>query len=127
MKVKTSVSRLIFKENVLNDDIREFMEKKHICNFWCYKAEVLDIDELELIDSYPTTSSCSIDCPGYWYANELYDKVHELTNFMCGDREDMDVEIIEPGYPCDIPYADKPFETVEEFHRWMIEKGKDSV
>ena len=129
MKVKTSVSRLVYKNNILNDDIREFMDKKNISNFYCYKSEILEIDEEEIVNSYLNAfpRPCSTDEPGYWYANELYDKIKNLTRFVGGDKQDMNYEIVEPGYPWDIPWTDRIFETVDEFHKWMLVEGKNNI
>ena len=127
MKIRTSVSRIVFRDYILDDNIIEFMEKNNIYSFRYNKTEILDINEEQIIESYLKAFPNSKDEPDYWYANELYDKVQNLTLFIGGDKQDMNFEIAEPGYPCDIPRADRIFKTVDEFRRWMLEKGKNNI
>lgn len=127
MKIQTKVSKNVFKDNILNDDIVDFMDRNGITNFWYEKTELLDIDEEEIINSYLHACPNSICGPGYWYTNKVYDQVHNLTHFIGGDKEDMTYEIVEPGYPYDIPWADTVFETVDEFRAWMLKEGKNNI
>lgn len=125
MKVQTSVSRIVNREWILDDDIRKFMEKRNQLSLTYDRKEILEINEEDIVNSYLNKRGHSInDEAGYWYANQLYDMVHDHTELMFGDKEDMCFEIIEPGYPCDIPWSDRVFENVEEFHKWMIEEGE---
>lgn len=126
MKVKTSVGRIVDREWILNDDIRRFMEKRNYSSLTYDRTEILDIDEEDIVNSYLHKCEYPVDGDeaGYWYANQLYDMVHNQTKLMHGDKEDMCFEIIEPGYPCDIPWANKVFKNVDEFHKWMIEEGE---
>ena len=125
MKVRTSVGRIVDREWILNDDIRQYMKKRNYSSLTYDRTEVLDISEEDIVKSYLNKREYSIDSEaGYWYANQLYDMVHNQTKLMRGDKEDMCFEIIEPGYPCGIPWSDRVFENVEEFHKWMIEEGK---
>lgn len=125
MKVQTSVSRIVNREWILDDDIREFMEKRNQLSLIYDRKEILEISEEDIVNSYLNRRGYSInDEAGYWYANQLYDMVHSQTELMFGDKEDMSFEIIEPNYPCNIPWADRVFQTVEEFHKWMIEEGE---
>lgn len=127
MKVRTSVSRVIYRDYIINDNIIEFMEKNNIHSFKYIDTEILDINEKEIVESYLKTFPNSTDEPGYWYANKLYDKVQNLTQFTGGDKQDMNYEIVEPGYPWDIPWTDRIFKTVDEFHKWMLEEGKNNI
>ena len=125
MKVRTSVSRIVNREWILDDDIRQYMEKRNCLSLTYDRTEILDISEEDIVKSYLNKCESSISSEaGYWYANQLYDMVHNQTKLMHGDKEDMCFEIIEPGYPCDIPYSDRVFGNVEEFHKWMIEEGE---
>ena len=125
MKVRTSVGRIVDREWILNDDIRQYMKKRNYSSLTYDRTEVLDISEEDIVRSYLNKRKHSIDSEaGYWYANQLYDMVHNQTELMRGDKEDMCFEIIEPGYPCDIPWSDRVFENAEEFHKWMIEEGE---
>lgn len=125
MKVRTSVSRIVYREWILNDNIREFMKKSNCLSFTYDKTEILEISEEDIVKSYLNEREYSVDGePGYWYANHLYDMVHNQTKLMRGDKEDMCFEIIESGYPCDIPWSDRVFENVEQFHKWMLEEGE---
>lgn len=125
MKVRTSVSRIVNREWILDDDIRQYMEKRNCLRLTYDKTEILDISEEDIVKSYLNKRESSISSEaGYWYANQLYDMVHNQTKLMHGDKEDMCFEIIEPGYPRDIPYSDRVFGNVEEFHKWMIEEGE---
>ena len=125
MKVRTSVSRIVNREWILDDDIRQYMEKRNCLSLTYDRTEILDISEEDIVKSYLNKRESSISSEaGYWYANQLYDMVHSQTKLMHGDKEDMCFEIIEPGYPCDIPYSDRVFGNVEEFHKWMIEEGE---
>ena len=54
----------------------------------------------------------------------MYDLVHERSKFYF-EKDDLEYEIIEEGYPTDIPYANCEFDNVEEFHKWLLEKGKE--
>lgn len=137
--MQTTVSKIIFKDNILNDDIVDFMDRKGITYFWYEKTELLDIDEEKLVNSYLDRfheeiiepylykSSHCISEPGYWYANQLSDELHNLTHFINCDKEDMRYEIVETDYPSDIPWADRIFETVDEFREWMLENGKNNI
>lgn len=125
MKVRTSVSRIVNREWILDDDIRQYMEKRNCLSLTYDRTEILDISEEDIVKSYLNKRESSISSEaGYWYANQLYDMVHNQTKLIHGDKEDMCFEIIEPGYPCDIPYSDRVFGNVEEFHKWMIEEGE---
>lgn len=126
MKVQTSVSRIVNREWILDDDIRKFMEKRNCSSFTYDRTEILDISEEDIVNSYLHKFEYPVDGDeaGYWYTNQLYDMVHNQTKLMYGDKEDMCFEIIESGYPCDIPWANRVFENVEEFHKWMIEEGE---
>lgn len=125
MKVRTSVSRNVYREWILDDNIRELMKRIDCLGFTYDKTEILEISEEDIVKSYLNNCEYSVaDEAGYWYTNQLYDMVHNQTKLMHGDKEDMCYEIIEPGYPCDIPWSDRVFQTVEEFHKWMIEEGE---
>ena len=125
MKVRTSVSRIVYREWILNDNIREFMKKSNCLSFTYDKTEILEISEEDIVKSYLNEREYPVDSePGYWYANHLYDMVHNQTKLIRGDKEDMCFEIVEPGYPCDIPWSDRVFGNVEEFHKWMLEEGE---
>ena len=139
LKVQTTVSKIVFKDNILNDDIVDFMDKKGITYFWYERTELLDIDEEKLVNSYLDKfheeimepylykSSHCISEPGYWYANQLYAEIKRLTKFVGGDEEDMTYEIVEPGYCWDIPYAHRIIRNVKDFHEWMLENGKNNI
>lgn len=125
MKVRTSVGRIVNRKWILDDDIRQYMEKRNCLSLTYDRTEILDISEEDIVNSCLNKRGYFVDNkPGYWYANQLYDMVHNQTKLLGGDKEDMCFEIIEPDYPCDIPWSDRVFETVEEFHKWMIEEGE---
>lgn len=126
MKVQTSVSRIVNREWILDDNIREFMEKRNQLSLTYDRKEILEISEENIVNSYLHKCEYPVDGDeaGYWYTNQLYDMVHDHTELMFGDKEDMRYEIIEPGYPCDIPWSDRVFEYVEEFRKWMMEEGE---
>ena len=125
MKVRTSVSRIVNREWILDNDIRQYMKKRNCLSLTYDRTEILDISEEDIVNSYLDKRGYSVDDEaGYWYANQLYDMVHNQTKLLGGDREDMCFEIIESSYPCDIPWSDRVFKNVEEFHKWMIEEGE---
>ena len=134
MKVQTIVNRVVFKDWILNDEIIEFMEKNNILKLSYQMTELLDIDEERIVNSYllrhPECLNNVEDpmfTPGYWYSNELYDEINRLTKFVGGDKEDMVYEIVEPGYCWNIPYAHKAIKNVKDFHKWMIEEGRNNI
>lgn len=134
MKVQTSVNRVVFKDWILNDDIVEFMEQNHISQLSYQTTELLDIDEKRIVYSYLSSHQECLDdiedstyTPGYWYANQLYDEIKRLTKFVGGNKEDMTYEIVEPGYCWDIPYAHRIIRNVKDFHKWMLENGKNNI
>lgn len=134
MKVQTIVNRVVFRDYILDDDIKEFMKKNNILQLSYQMTELLDIDEKRIVYSYLANHpECLNDIeystytPGYWYANKLYDEIHKLTKFVGGDKEDMEYEIVEPGYCWNIPYAHRVIRDVRDFHKWMLEEGKNNI
>ena len=118
MKVKSWIRRHFITEWVEDEKIRNILYDKHIGNFNTYKEEIFDIDESEILD----IGTRFFDEPGYGYCNKLYDMIHEKSSFVC-EKDDLEYEIIEEGYPNDIPYADRYHDTVEDFRKWMLEEG----
>ena len=52
MKVQTSVSRIINREWILDDDIRKFMESRNQLSLTYDRKEILEISEEEIVNSY---------------------------------------------------------------------------
>lgn len=116
MKVKTWTRRTFSVPFIENENAKKLLLDNGFSYLSTYKEEILDISEDELIDNgYPHN--------GFWYNNTLYELVHEKSSFR-GELEDLEYEIIEEGYPEDIPYCDVDIYSVDDFKNWMIEKGK---
>lgn len=119
MKVKTWIRRYMSSAWVEDERARELLINNSIYNFSTYKEQVMDVDLKEIVDNYKHEEN---DYAGYRYCNRLYSFVHDGTIFI-SEKDDLEYEIIEEGYPSDIPYADCEFDNVEEFHRWLLEEG----
>lgn len=117
MKVKSWIRRRYITEHVEDEKVRRLLFDNGIGHFYTYKEEIFDIDEAEILD----IGSRYSDEPGYRYCNELYDMIHEKSSFVC-EKDDLEYEIIEEGYPNDIPYAYRYYDTVEDFRKWMLEE-----
>ena len=126
MKVKSWIRRHFITEHIEDEKVRKLLFDNGIGHFSTYKEEIFDIDESEILD----TGTRYFDEPGYEYCNNLYDIVHEKSSFVL-EKDDLEYEIIEDGYPNDIPYADRYYNTVDDFRKWMLEErikemGKDN-
>ena len=51
MKVQTIVNRVVFRDYILDDDIKEFMKKNNILQLSYQMTELLDIDEKRIVYS----------------------------------------------------------------------------
>lgn len=116
MKVKTWIRKVFSVPYIEDENARKLLLDN---GFFClteYKEEILDIQEEEIIDDsgYPHS--------GFWYNNTLYDLVHNQSKFR-SELDDLEYEIIEEGYPTDIPYAHCEFDDVDEFIKWLLEEG----
>lgn len=118
MKVKTWIERYVSSDWIENEKAKNLLIDNGIYNFWTHKEQILEIDLNDVIDDCKSTIEHEA---GYRYCNRLYDLVHKKSIFI-GEKEDLEYEIIEDGYPEDIPYAYCEFDNVEEFHRWMLEQ-----
>ena len=118
MKVKSWIRKYYITEHIEDEKVRKLLFDNGIGHFCTYKEEILDFNEAEILD----IGSRYSDSPGFRYCNKLYDMVHEKSSFVC-EEDDLKYEIIEEGYPNDIPYADRYYDTVEDFRKWMLEEG----
>ena len=118
MKVKTWVRKQISSYYIDNEKVRKLLLDNGIYHLNEYKEEILDIPEEEIIDDsgYPQT--------GFWYTNTLWDLVHDKSKFR-SELDDLEYEIIEEGYPYDVPWCDIDIYDVKDFRKWMLEKGKE--
>lgn len=116
MKVKTWIRRFFSTPYIENEKARRLLLDNGFSNLTTYKEEILDILEEDLIDDGYTHD-------GFWYNNTLYDLVHQKSCFH-GELDDLEYEIIEEGYPEDIPYCDVDIYCVEDFKDWMFKVGK---
>ena len=117
MKVKTWIRKFISVPYIEDKNARESLLDKGFTYLIEYKEEILDIPEEEIIDNdgYPHS--------GFWYCNNLYDLVHKKSKFS-SELDNLEYEIIEEGYPEDIPYCEVYICDVEDFKKWMSEEGK---
>lgn len=119
VKVKIWVRRHVCSDWIEDERAKKLLLDNGIYNFFSYKEQVVDVDLNKIIDD------CKHDEPyeaGYRYCNKLYDFVHNNTIFI-GEKDDLEYEIIEDGYPMDIPYAKCEFDNVDEFIKWLLEEG----
>lgn len=116
MKVKTWIKNGFSVVYLENEIARELLWDNGFSYLIEYREEILDIPEEEIVDDagYPHN--------GFWYANVLYNLVHDKSKFR-GELDNLEYEIIEEGYPYDIPYCDIDIYNAEDFKRWMLEKG----
>ena len=98
---------------------KEIIVRQRYLRFFSYKERIVDVDLNEIIDSNKHEEPYEA---GYRYCNKLYDVVHDNTIFI-GEKGDLEYEIIEEGYPMDIPYAKCEFDNVNEFIKWLLEEG----
>lgn len=117
MKVKTWIKKGFPVLYLENEDARKLLLNNGFYYLTAYKEEILDIPEEEIIDDvgYPQN--------GFWYNNTLYDLVHYKSKFR-SELDDLEYEIIEEGYPSDIPYCEVDIYNVEDFKQWMLDEGK---
>ena len=120
MKVKTWIGRYVSSSWIEDKKARKLLIDNGIYNFWTHKEQILEINLNEIVDDYKNKVTHEA---GYRYNNRLYDLVH-LKSIFVGEKNDLEYEIVEDGYPEDIPYAYCEFDDVEEFHKWMLEEGK---
>lgn len=120
MKVKTWIRRCVSSSWIENEMARNILLDNDIYNFTTYKEQKLEIDLNDIVDD---CKSVMVHEAGYRYCNRLYDLVHKKSIFI-GEEDDLEYEIIEEGYPEDIPYAYCEFIDVNEFHKWMLEEGR---
>lgn len=118
MKVKSWIRQHFITEHVEDEKVRKLLFDNGISHFCTYKEEILDFDEAEILGICLRYS----DSPGFIYCNKLYDMVHEKSSFVL-EKDDLEYEIIEEGYPDDIPWADRYFDSVDDFRKWMLEEG----
>ena len=104
---------------VENEKIKKLLIDNGVYDFSTYKEQILDIDLKEIIDSSKSEENYR---PGFRYCNRLYDLVHQKTMYI-SEKDDLEYEIIEEGYPMDIPYAKCEFDDVDEFIKWLLEEG----
>ena len=104
MKVKTWIRRYVCSDWIDDEKAKKLLLDNGIYNFFSYKEQIVDYEA------------------GYRYCNKLYDIVHDNTIFI-GEKDDLEYEIIEEGYPMDIPYAKCEFDNVDEFIKWLLEEG----
>ena len=119
MQVKTWIRKYVSTFYVEDENVRKLLFDNDIYSFYTYKEQILEIDLADIVDTKTEN-----DEAGYRYNNRLYDLVHERSKFYF-EKDDLEYEIIEEGYPTDIPYANCEFDNVEEFHKWLLEKGKE--
>ena len=119
MKVKTWIRRYVCSDWIDDEKAKKLLLDNGIYNFFLYKEQIVDVDLNEIIDSNKLEEPYEA---GYRYCNKLYDIVHDNTIFI-GEKDDLEYEIIEEGYPMDIPYAKCEFDNVDEFIKWLLEEG----
>ena len=119
MQVKTWIRKYVSTFYVEDENVRKLLFDNDIYSFYTYKEQILEIDLADIVDTETENSGV-----GYSYNNRLYDLVHKRSKFYL-EKDDLEYEIIEEGYPTDIPYANCEFDNVEEFHKWLLEKGKE--
>ena len=119
MKVKTWVRRYSCSDCVEDDNMKKLLLDNGIYNFFLYKEQIVDVDLKKIIDDYKNEETYEA---GYRYCNRLYDLIHKNTIFI-GEKDDLEYEIIEDGYPTDIPYAHSEFNDVDKFIEWLLEEG----
>lgn len=120
MKVKTWIERYVSSNWIEDKKARKLLIDNGIYNFWTHKEQILEINLNEIVDDYKNKVTHEA---GYRYNNRLYDLVHKKSTFVL-EKNELEYEIVEEGYPYDIPYANCEFDNVEEFHKWMLEEGK---
>lgn len=119
MKVKTWIRRYTLSVWVEDEKIKKLLLDNGANNFTTYKEQILDINLQEIVDACMGEKDGEA---GYRYCNRLYDLVHKKSIFVL-EKDDLEYEIIEDGYPADIPYANCIFSDVEAFHKWMLDEG----
>ena len=120
MKVKIWVRKGFSVAYIENENAKKLLLDNGFSYLTEYKEEVLDISEEEIIDK----DGCSYR--GFWYSNTLYDLVHNKSKFR-SELDDLEYEIIEDGYPNEIPYCTVNISDVEDFKSWMLDKGKKNL
>ena len=119
MKVKTWIRRHVCSDWIEDEKAKKLLLDNSIFNFFSYKEQIIDVDLNKIVDSSKHDEPYEA---GYRYCNRLYDLIHKKSIFV-GERDDLEYEIIEEGYPTDIPYAHCEFDDVDEFIKWLLEEG----
>ena len=120
MKVKTWIRRYVCSDWIEDEKAKKLLLDNGIFNFFSYKEQIVDVDLVDLIDVIKEEENYDA---GYRYCNRLYDLIHNKTIFI-GEIDDLEYEIVEEGYPTNIPYANCEFDDVDEFIKWLLEEGK---
>lgn len=121
MKVKVFVRKYNDSDWIEDETVKRLLLNNRIYSFWTYQEEILDVDISEIINKKNSLTGYEA---GYIYCNKLYDIVHSKSIFKISDDNDIEYEIIEDGYPEDIPYAHCEFDNEADFHKWMLEEGE---
>ena len=119
MKVKAWVRKYVDSYWIEDEKAKKLLFDNCIYHFYTYKSQILDIDLNDIVDDFESSEHYEA---GYRYCNRLYDLVHEKSMFWF-EKNDLEYEIIEEGYPDDIPWANCEFDDVKEFHKWMLDEG----
>lgn len=117
MKVKTWIRKGFSVAYLEDENARKLLFDNGFSYLTEYKEEILDISEEEIIDNdgYPHSGFC--------YSNTLYDLVHSKSKFR-SELDNLEYEIVEEGYPKEIPYCTVDIYDMEDFKKWMSEEGK---
>ena len=97
-------------------------------HFFTYKEQILDID-LNDIFTKSNYSNYGLKYPkthksGFRYANALYDIIHQNTMFIL-EKDGIKYEIIEEGFPQDIPWCNHTFDNVDDLEKWLKESNNE--
>lgn len=119
MKVKTWIAKEFSVPYIADENARKLLLDNGFSHLTEYKEEILDIPEEEIIGNNGYLRK------EFWYSDNLFDLVHDKSKFR-NESDDIEYEIIEEGYPYDIPCCscDINICSVEDFKNWMLEEGR---
>lgn len=124
MKIRVYDTVIVCANDIEDEKIKKLLRDNGILFFNETKEKCVDVDLNRLIDKKDKEYHQE-DNPymGFLYCNRLYEIVRREHCLRLADDTNLKYEIIEEGFPDDIPYCEhEPFENVEEMTNWLHEE-----
>lgn len=111
MKVKVFERYFVGIHDIKTDHVRDLLEKNGMSIFEVYREKIVDIPLTHILDNAVSTNKFAL-------SNSLHTIIHkEHSIYSCTCN--LEYEIVDERYPCDIPYCDEVISTEGEFDNWL--------